>query len=140
MGGVVDQGAPQQLYERPGSRHSARLLGFANELAGTLDRGCLHVGGVSVAVDADDARNPGCGPRPSTWVIRPERVQLCPDGAPGALRGTVTSLRYQGSAIEATIEVDGLTVVAHLPPSSGAALGERTGVRLAAEDLVEVDP
>ena len=131
-GGRIRQlGTPREVYEEPGTAFVADFLGVSNLMAGTADgTGTVTVDGVRLQA--------------VRVTIRPERVELEPDGAvgPGRIRCTVHELVYLGSTTQVFVLTEsgaslqallantgqplpyarGDAVVAHLPPDALRAL------------------
>lgn len=107
-GKIAQIGTPSEVYTRPRSRFVADFVGSSNVLPPALTRA---LGG------------------PEAWAsLRPEATML----AESALKGPVTSLRYQGAATRVAVDLMGTEVAALVP--SGAPLpepGAQTGIAFA---------
>jgi spermidine/putrescine ABC transporter ATP-binding subunit len=82
-GRIAQLGTAEDLYERPASRFVAEFIGESNLIDGRVepaDGGAVFLadGGVRVAV----AMPPG-GPGPHTLMVRPEKIEVEPQGGPG---------------------------------------------------------
>ncbi|WBO83644.1 ABC transporter ATP-binding protein [Hymenobacter yonginensis] len=86
-GRLVQQGAPQQVYQQPANEYTAGLFGDYNLLTGALA--------------AALAQQAGLKPRRKPLLVRPEALQLNPEG-PG-LAGTVRAVRFMGSYSEVDV-------------------------------------
>jgi spermidine/putrescine transport system ATP-binding protein len=141
-GGRIRQlGTPREVYEEPATAFVADFLGVSNLMSGTADgSGGVTVDGVRLEARAGDARASGA----VRVTIRPERVELEPEGAAGPcrIRCTVRELVYLGSTTQVFVLTEsgaplqallantgqpppyarGDTVVAHLPPDALRAL------------------
>jgi putative spermidine/putrescine transport system ATP-binding protein/spermidine/putrescine transport system ATP-binding protein len=130
-GRKIQEGAPQEVYNRPASRFVAGFLGHSNFLEGRIEPrgafGCLTFGdGVRLAV-----------PRPTggeTCVaLRAEKILLAPGPAPTdgltRLSGRVAAVDYQGTTARYFIEVAGTRL---------QAIGMIDGAPLAEGDEVEI--
>ena len=141
-GGRIRQlGTPREVYEEPGTAFVADFLGVSNLMAGTAEgTGTVTVDGVRLQAGAGDTRASG----DVRVTIRPERVELEPDGAvgPGRIRCTVHELVYLGPTTQVFVLTEsgaslqallantgqplpyarGDAVVAHLPPDALRAL------------------
>lgn len=136
-GRVVDVGAPAAVHERPSTAFTARLLGFANELRGTVHDRCLHAGELRLPVVRDDEVPDDGACAPTVWVIRPEHIRVGPAPRRG-LTGTVRSIRYLGAVTEAVLDVGGHRLTAHVRGHCAPEVGDVVGVLLPAEHLVRV--
>lgn len=137
-GRICDEGTPEELYERPRSERTARLLGVSNRWSGTLHGGRLHVGERCLAVCPSNALGPLEGHRRSRWGIRPDRVRVGCGGA-NPITGTVTALRFVGAFAEATIGEGAGAVIAHLPADGRWRVGDPVTVDLPIEHLIELE-
>ncbi len=96
-GRIAQEGAPEDLYERPVSRFLADFIGDANlvdgELAPDTHGASFAAGGVALPVHAH-----GMAAGPATLAIRPQRLVL---GDPGpGIPGSVKRVAYLGSRVE----------------------------------------
>ncbi|AII52443.1 hypothetical protein N008_10705 [Hymenobacter sp. APR13] len=100
-GRLVQQGAPRQVYQQPANEYTAGLFGDYNLLTGAL----------ATAL----AQQAGLKPRRKPLLVRPEALQLHPEG-PG-LAGTVRAVRFMGSYSEVDVTLKGghLTVKTAAP-------------------------
>ena len=96
-GGLVQTGAPGELYERPRTRFAASFLGDANFLSGRVEGNGVRVDGVGrVAAAAPLA------PGEATLAVRPEKMRLAaPDsGAEGnRIVGSVDRRVFSGASV-----------------------------------------
>ena len=96
-GRIAQIGAPQDIYDRPATRFVADFVGSSNVLPPEMTRA---LGG------------------PAQWAsLRPEATRLA---ATGPVTGTVTALRYLGSATRVVLDANGTELAALVP--SGEAL------------------
>jgi spermidine/putrescine transport system ATP-binding protein len=99
-GGRVQQlGTPREVYEEPETAFVADFLGVSNLMSGTADgSGTVTVEGVALEARRGDAGASG-GVR---VTIRPERIELEPDGraGPNRLRCRVRELVFLGSTTQ----------------------------------------
>ena len=97
-GRIAQQGAPEELYERPTSRFLADFIGDANLVDGQLVNGTgdarFKAGDISAPVHAR-----GVPPGPATLAVRPNRLRVTPAGG-GLLPGECKRVAYLGSRIE----------------------------------------
>jgi ABC-type Fe3+/spermidine/putrescine transport system ATPase subunit len=115
QGRVVQQGPPQDLFDRPTSRFVADFMGVENLLEGTLES---VIGEIAVVrLQGHVLRGIWCGPRatePGTPVcvaVRAERVRLATEqqgfvqganGIPCRIGATI----YKGKYLDQTLETD----------------------------------
>jgi putative spermidine/putrescine transport system ATP-binding protein len=113
-GKIVQVGPPRDVYERPLTRFVAGFVGSSNVL--DPDFSAAH-GGVKA------------------WTsIRPEKIRILPPDSRAAdgyrwVRGTVSSILYQGSSTRVAVDVNGATLLVSLPPDAPVAeRGERVAL------------
>ncbi|MGE3619757.1 MAG: ABC transporter ATP-binding protein [Acidimicrobiia bacterium] len=160
-GVIAQDGAPEDLYQRPSSAYVADFLGMSNQFAGRIVqagtpplpstavlegsglevRGADRRGGTGDAGSGDDV----------TICLRPESVAVHPPGSPrlmatdGANRfdGTVLSAQYQGSHIRYHVEVDGgpaLFADGPVHADERVGRGEPCVVTIPADGVLLLDP
>jgi spermidine/putrescine transport system ATP-binding protein len=141
--GHVEQiGAPQEVYEEPGTAYVADFLGVSNlmdaEAKGREADGCRVVlGNLEVVAGRGDTRASG----PVKLVIRPERVRVEEQGASGPNRvpAMVDRTVYVGSTMQVIVRLPGGQVVQALIPNRGDAhaypQGAAVSLFLPPEDL-----
>ena len=110
-GRLVQQGPPALVYRQPASAYVAGLLGDYNLLRGPDWRALL----------------PGRQPRHSALLLRPEQLELHPDGGPG-LRGRVQAVRFMGAYYE--VEVAGAAGPVRVRAAGSTAVGAAVTVAL----------
>ena len=115
QGRVVQQGPPQDLFDRPASRFVADFMGVENLLEGTLESVTGEI--AVVRLQGHALRGIWCGPRatePGTPVcvaVRAERVRLAAEqqgfvqGANGIPCRTGATI-YKGKYLDQTLETD----------------------------------
>jgi ABC-type Fe3+/spermidine/putrescine transport system ATPase subunit len=141
-GRVVASGTPTELYERPGTLAAARLLGFSNILRGTVEGTVLHTEIGPLPVDLRNACSDATEPRSSTWVIRPEHVEVSTNrtGGPDAVSGHVVTSRYQGNQTELHVQVGPTQLRSTVATGTNPIRrGDAVVVRIPARWLTEVD-
>ena len=127
-GRIVQEGRPEELYNRPVNRFVADFIGNANFLPVRHEGGTWRLAdGTPVALDAGQG-----GGREPVALLRPEAIRLDagPPGAPedgmNRLTGTVLGSAYLGPCVEYVIGVGGSRIRAFsreaLLPGSTAAL------------------
>ena len=114
-GGRFEQiGAPEEVYERPGTRFAARFMGESALFEGTVleaSSGLCRVETPEGEVLA--ALMPGVEPGfPAAVSVHSERITLSTVPRPGyTLRGRVTERRYTGSTVRAEVTLSrGMTM------------------------------
>jgi spermidine/putrescine transport system ATP-binding protein len=142
-GGRIEQiGAPRDVYEDPQTLFVADFLGVSN-LMDAIAKGERN-GGCDVELDmfAFDARGGGTMVGPAKVVIRPERVELEPHGAPAGpnrMPGMVERVVYVGSGIQVIVRTATGEVLQALLQNTGGRIvydqGTPVQVHLPAEAL-----
>lgn len=106
-GRIVQEGSPEDIYQRPRTRFVADFVGSANVLSPTLSR---RAGG------------------PECWhSLRAEAMETVSAGS-GRVSGTVTTVRYLGAVNQVTVDVSGDELTVAIPagreaPAEGATVG-----------------
>ena len=97
-GGIEADGSPEELWTRPPSGFVARFLGFRNVAPGEVrgDMAATPWGTIPVT--------PGTPDGPCEVVIRPDALELAPDGP---IRGAVANLRFRGDHVLLALTVAG---------------------------------
>ncbi len=136
-GGRIDQiGTPQQVYDEPATRFVASFLGKANLVPGKVAAtsgplmSIVLASGQTVEIAAPRAIASGSD---VTVVIRPQRLQVAPDGAgaeKNAVSGRIVSGAYLGGSVVYEVDIGGFIVRAN-NALSGQLLSEATPVHLA---------
>jgi putative spermidine/putrescine transport system ATP-binding protein len=121
QGRILQDAAPQELYERPASEFVAGFLGKSNILRGRVTESAngrcrLETAGLTCWVDAA-GRTPQAG-EAAVAALRPEKIRLSRE-APGdglaSARGRVASLLYSGATIEVELVLaDGSPLTANV--------------------------
>ncbi len=97
-GKVVESGAPRDLYESPKTLFTAEFLGGMNMLPGRWSgAGFVDESGLRLAWGSAPGLAEGAA---CMLVVRPERLQIHADNAPGRLAATVAGMAYFGSEAE----------------------------------------
>ena len=130
-GKVIQIGAPETLYESPGTPFVARFLGDSNLFTGTLDAvggpPSLVDGEARWLIDAGAVDRLGLAPgSEATVVVRPERMSIVAAaggaGLPGganAISGVVAETVYLGAARKIIVDLpDGRAVQVRLESRS----------------------
>ena len=146
QGRLLQVGAPEELYERPASRHVAQFIGRASllpaEWAG--ERARIVIGGVgqeAPAITADPAVAPASGAR---WlaVLRPESLSIDyaerADGPSWA--GEVVSRRYAGGFVVYGVRLAGAVRVEVSTDDGAWTEGQSVTVRIGERPIALVAP
>jgi putative spermidine/putrescine transport system ATP-binding protein len=106
-GRLVEEGKPEEIYNRPHSIFAATFLGDANILSGTWSgEAMVMADGTRILVSGAESHKPG---EPMQCAIRPERMQLAQATAPpseNALAGHVVRKMFSG--VNSTFHVEAL--------------------------------
>lgn len=148
--GVIQQlSSPDDLYERPENSFVAQFIGENNRLSGTVNE--VHDDGTcTVGLDSGDvvrakAVNVGGVGSKTLLSIRPERVQINPDGsaAGNVLNGRIEELIYLGDHIRTRMSVAGHNdFIVKVPNNADHHVlqeGETTKVGWVSEDCRALD-
>src|SRR5256714_7757342 len=100
-GGVVQEGAPRELYEQPKDVFVAGFMGEANRLRGTLRRIDERMGEVVLGPLTLKLAHRGLPAGEVDVAIRPESIVIGEDAS--GLAGTVRKSAYLGGLMEYTI-------------------------------------
>jgi putative spermidine/putrescine transport system ATP-binding protein len=125
-GRIVQVGAPEDLYRRPGHPFVAEFLGRVNRLARgpqevALGQVCL--GGLVLAV-------PSAAGSAADLLLRPEDVQVGPVETQSGV-ATVLARRFMGDHVRLQLRVEGQEeLMVDVPHDSPAQLGDRVGIRV----------
>jgi len=102
-GVVVQQAAPQELYDNPVDQHLARFVGDANLVVGVLAGEKVRSALGTLPTRTPDGLVDGAR---VTALIRPEQIKVLPEGD-GELAGSVLSCEYFGHDTLLSITPDG---------------------------------
>ena len=137
-GGIAQEGAPRDLYERPGDAFVAGFMGDANRVSAKLVRrddasADVDIGGVRLCLP-----HRGLPDGEVSLSIRPESIVLGPEGS-APLAGTIRKAAYLGNVMEYTID----TPAGELFAVSNAveapfAPGARVGIAFAPHGVVAI--
>jgi multiple sugar transport system ATP-binding protein len=143
---VMKQGELQQLapphdvYERPANRFVALFVGSPpmNVLRATVDDAGVHVGGVTLPIDAE--RRNACEAAGVTEIgIRPEDIHLAEAGAAGAVNGEIYVVEPMGNETFVDIRVAGERLTLRAGRGFRAAIGSTAGVTFDTADACFFD-
>ena len=132
-GQMVQEGAPEDIYDRPQSEFAATFLGDANILRGEATQNGIRLpDGTKIA--AGSGVEPSHGAKASC-AIRPERIQIVPaagaDQASGNfLRGRVSKRIFAGNSCTYFVDRDGETIKVLVQNSGAEKLVEGQNVLL----------
>jgi len=135
--GAADQiGPPLALYERPATMFVAGFIGSPamNLVEGRLDRGAVAIGAARLAAPA--ATGPA---RPVVVGLRPEHLELSPDG-PLALRVELLERLGADTMVHGRLGEAGPIAVARIPGGLDVALGAMLRLAIRPEHLHLFDP
>ena len=125
-GRIAGEGAPRDLYEKPGSEFVARFVGESNIVPAIAVRD----GGGATSVEIEGFRWPaadGGTPGPVRCALRPETLAISVDGE--GIAGTVTTAAYVGFAWEYRVETS-LGRLFVIAPGTSTPLAPGTAVKL----------
>lgn len=133
-GRLLQQGRPEEVFERPHDAVVAEFIGMETMLRGrveTRERGLAHIACGSLRLQAAAA---GVGPGDEVLAcVRPENVRLSPTRIEGEtsnrFSGTVEALLDRGAYVRARLQVDGHPFVAFVPKHAPARQALRVGTR-----------
>ncbi len=105
-GRLVEEGPPEEIYNRPQTAFGATFLGHANLLEAEVEPEGLRIAGAGSLLPPPGDRLPAAGSRVLV-ALRPERIAIsaAAPGSPGILRGRVVQRLFAGSRV--TYFVDG---------------------------------
>lgn len=141
-GKIEQMGSPDEIFERPATRFVADFIGTPamNFLHATIEDGHIaRAGGIALRL------SPGSFPslRPGQQVelgLRPARMELCPEGTPGALTGTVVLVENMGAEGQVITDVEGHEMSFTTPAFRGLAIGDRVSFAIDPDHIHAFDP
>jgi iron(III) transport system ATP-binding protein len=124
-GRLLQVGTPQEIYDHPQSREVAEFIGHGAVVPVRYADRRAELQGVAFPAEAVAGQAPGA----ALAILRPEAIEILPDGDATGLAGTVRETFYRGGAWEAALELGNGSV---LTLSHGAPLapGQRLCVRI----------
>ena len=131
-GRIVQDGAPQGLYDRPETPYVAGFIGATNLFAARFEDGRVACHGQTLAVDPANVRTGAV-----TFGFRPEKARLLQPGetADNVLRGAVSEVLYHGGSARIVVDLGPGKVLVDLQiADAGASLpapGETVAVEIA---------
>jgi iron(III) transport system ATP-binding protein len=134
-GRIVQEGAPRDLYARPGTPFIAGFLGAANLLRGKAaqDRGQLRIALANANGQSLELNGASFTGADVHVMIRPEDIDLVASPERDRLNtliGVVTHVHFMGSQIECGIDIGGTQVRALAKPSDPIAEGQPVALRI----------
>jgi len=136
-GGIAQEGAPRELYERPRDVFVAGFMGEANRVRGTLRHVDAATGEITLGPLVLRLPHRGLAEGAVDVAIRPEAISLG-DNASG-LPGTVRKVAYLGGLMEYTIETAiGPLFVIDMAVDRPRAVGSAVGLSLADHGVVPI--
>ncbi len=105
-GRVEQTGRAEEIYERPGTEFVAGFIGVSNIIEGTVEEvtgelAVVSVGNARVGAQADSVK-PGERVR---VLIRPEKISISSEAAPGGLSGKIDSTVYLGESTQCRVVI-----------------------------------
>ena len=136
---IAQEGAPRDLYERPGDRFVAGFMGDANRVTGTLKRRDDTLGDVALGPLTLRLPHRNLPDGPVDVAIRPEAIALV-DAAASPVRATVKKAVYLGGLVEYTLDTPiGELFAVSLAAARPHAVATDAGLEFAPRGVV-VDP
>jgi spermidine/putrescine ABC transporter ATP-binding subunit len=141
-GVIIQEGAPEEIYDQPRSEFAATFLGDANIIEGRIEGQSLRLeNGAAVALPGEARQSAGL----VRCAIRPERVRLSPCGAtedsepsPNALTGIVNHRLFSGSLSTYSIDCYGreIKVIVQRDGTNEVAIGTKVQLSWNQSDLI----
>jgi iron(III) transport system ATP-binding protein len=136
-GGIAQEGAPRELYERPRDVFVAGFMGEANRVRGNLRRLDASTGEVTLGSLTLKLPHRGLDEGAVDVAIRPEAITIGDNGA--GLPGTVRKAAYLGGLMEYTIDTAlGPLFVIDMAVDRPRTVGSQVGLHLADHGIVPI--
>jgi iron(III) transport system ATP-binding protein len=134
-GRIVQEGAPRDLYARPGTPFIAGFLGAANLLRGKAEpcQGRLRIALANANGQILELDGAGLDGGNVEVMIRPEDIDLVASperDRQNTLNGLVTHVHFMGSQVECGIDIGGTQVRALAKPSDPITEGQPVALRI----------
>ncbi len=115
-GRILQEGPPEDLFERPASRAAAVFFGASNLVEGRVEEGAFvsPLGRLALS-------DPGPS-GPATLAIRPEAVALAAPAGPNTLEAVVREAAYRGTHALVVAEAAGIRLSAAVDAVAGRGL------------------
>jgi len=137
-GGIAQEGAPRELYERPQDVFVAGFMGDANRVRGTLRRVDDRVGELAIGPLKLSIEHRGLPQGPVEVAIRPEAIAIGAANGQG-LPGTVRKATYLGGLMEYTIATElGDLFVVDMAVARALSSGTAVSLKLANHGVVPI--
>lgn len=140
VGSIEQVGKPQEIFERPGTRHVAEFVGRNNILEGSVDGDGTTFSCALGTLPLATPRAPG----PATAVLRADAISIQPDeGYSHRAEVELRALEYTGARVSWFTGADGaditIDVSAHATQSVGPQLDQRYPIWLRPGELHFID-
>ncbi|MCZ2404229.1 ABC transporter ATP-binding protein [Paenarthrobacter sp. Z7-10] len=133
-GRMLQHDSVELMYSRPSSLEASRLMGGANEIAGTVRKGCHHSALGALRLPDDTTWQPG----PGMLLVRQESIEVGPWDGPG-LHATVSGLRALGPRRLVRLDAAGVLLRAEVPLGRALAEGDSVRLKIPTSALAVVD-
>ena len=127
-GAVLREGRPADVWDQPGTRRVAEILGLANLVDVIISRGRADTPWGPMAVAAGDG--------PATLLVRASGVVMDPEGP---ITGSVVASTFQGDqvVIEVAVAAPGArSLIAHVEPRLAPPVGAAVRIAIAPSAVV----
>ncbi|EEX14615.1 sn-glycerol-3-phosphate import ATP-binding protein UgpC 2 [Citreicella sp. SE45] len=141
-GRIEQMGSPDEIFEHPATRFVADFIGTPamNFLHATMQDGHVARAG-NIALRLSPTAFPRLRPGQKVELgLRPARMELCPEGTPGALTGTVVLVENMGAEGQVITDVDGHEMSLTTPAFRGLAIGDRVSFAIDPGHVHAFDP
>jgi multiple sugar transport system ATP-binding protein len=130
---------PDEIYDRPANRFVATFVGNPpmNVLDGTLTENGFAIGDQVVALDELDASSAAGA---SALGVRPEDIEILPQGTPGSLTGEIYVVEPMGNETLVDVRIGDQRVMARAAREFAASIGSPIGVRVAVKSACFFGP
>jgi multiple sugar transport system ATP-binding protein len=131
---------PDEIYDRPANRFVATFVGNPpmNVLDGTLAEGGFAVGEQVLALGELGA---ACGAAGASALgVRPEDIEILPQGTPGSLAGEIYVVEPMGNETLVDVRIGDQRVMARAAREFTAPIGSPIGVRVALKSACFFEP
>ena len=132
-GRLVQEGPPEEIYDRPGSEFAATFLGDANILRGKRCESGISLAGGAQILAGNGTGGPAEGD--AICAVRPERISIAaagslPPSGRNALQGRVVRRVFAGNSSTYFVERDGQVLKVLVQNRDGERLAEGQDVWL----------
>ncbi|MCP2338958.1 ABC transporter ATP-binding protein [Actinomadura rupiterrae] len=135
-GRIVQEGAPRQIYQRPGSRFVAEFVGTTNFLDGR------RIDGKRVGTAAGELEVAGCPDGAAgdavSLAVRPEALALhltCPADTANVVRAEVEQVMFVGQSVDCLLRVADSVWTTRQDPALTALPGDEVWLELPADRI-----